>query len=98
MRISFWNGQWNRALLGVLGAGTAMTSASCLHVSSDPIEVKPIHVVVDVNVRVDRQLDEFFAFEQKYQQPTSATQPSASSLSPPRTTQSVASDVKTIEQ
>lgn len=30
-----------------------------------PIEVKPIHITVDVNVRIDRQLDEFFAFEEQ---------------------------------
>ena len=28
-----------------------------------PIEVKPIHITVDVNVRVDRELDQFFSFE-----------------------------------
>jgi hypothetical protein len=27
---------------------------------TDPIEVRPIHVTVDVNVRVDRALDDFF--------------------------------------
>ena len=32
-------------------------------VQTDPIEVKPIHVTVDVNVRVQRELDEFFDFE-----------------------------------
>jgi len=54
---------------------------SCVHVSSDPVEVKPIHIVMDVNVRIDRQLDEFFAFENKYQPPPTtqaATQPTAS--------------------
>ena len=30
-----------------------------------PIEVKPIHITVDVNVRIDRELDEFFAFEEE---------------------------------
>ena len=30
----------------------------CLSVK--PIEVKPIHVTVDVNVKVDRALDDFF--------------------------------------
>lgn len=48
-------------------------ATSCARVSVDPIEVKPIHVVVDVNVRIDRELDEFFAFEDKYRPPT--TQP-----------------------
>jgi hypothetical protein len=37
---------------------------------------QPIHLIVDVNVRVDRQLDDFFAFEQEVA-PTTApvTQP-----------------------
>jgi hypothetical protein len=51
---------------------------SCAHVKVDPIEVKPIHIVHDINIRVDRQLDEFFAFQEKMAastQPTAATQP-----------------------
>ena len=41
-------------------------------VKVDPIEVKPIHIVHDINIRVERQLDEFFAFQD---QPAAATQP-----------------------
>lgn len=60
-------------LLALLGA------TSCVHVSSDPI-----HIVADINVtvRVERQLDDFFAFEAKYAGPTTtqsaATKPTAS--------------------
>lgn len=32
----------------------------CFHVSTDPIEVKPIHITVDVNVKVEKALDDFF--------------------------------------
>jgi len=32
----------------------------CLNVKTEPIEVKPIHITVDVNVKVDRALDDFF--------------------------------------
>jgi hypothetical protein len=32
----------------------------CLSVKTEPIEVKPIHVTVDVNVKVDKALDDFF--------------------------------------
>jgi hypothetical protein len=42
-----------------------------------PIEVKPIHITVDVNVRVDHELDNFFAFED---QPT--TKPGAAAPNP----------------
>jgi hypothetical protein len=34
--------------------------AGCLNVKTEPIEVKPIHITVDVNVRVERALDDFF--------------------------------------
>ncbi len=48
---------------------------SCARVKVDPIEVKPIHIVHDINIRVDRQLDEFFAFQEKMAatQPTTTT-------------------------
>lgn len=52
-----------------------MSFTSCVHVSSDPIEVKPIHITADINLRIDRKLDDFFAFEDKYQ-PPAATQAS----------------------
>ena len=59
-------------MIWCLGGGVLLLP-SCVHVSSDPIEVKPIHIVADINLRVDRQLDDFFAFENKYQ--GSTTQP-----------------------
>jgi len=34
--------------------------AGCINVKTAPIEVRPIHVTVDVNVRVERALDDFF--------------------------------------
>jgi hypothetical protein len=52
---------------------------SCAHVKVDPIEVKPIHIVHDINIRVDRQLDEFFAFQEKM---SASTQPTATQPSP----------------
>jgi hypothetical protein len=32
-------------------------------VQSAPIEIKPIHITMDINLRVQRELDEFFDFE-----------------------------------
>ncbi|SDR66243.1 YnbE family lipoprotein [Opitutus sp. GAS368] len=32
----------------------------CLNVTTAPIEVKPIHITVDVNVKVEKALDDFF--------------------------------------
>lgn len=43
-----------RALLPLLVLGTL---SGCLHVTMDPIQV---NAVVDVNVKVDKALDDFF--------------------------------------
>jgi hypothetical protein len=37
-----------------------------------PIRVEPIHITVDVNVRIDRELDQFFAFEEELEPATTA--------------------------
>ncbi len=44
-------------------------------VETAPIEVRPIHVIVDVNVRVQRELDEFFDFEQQVDPAKGKAQP-----------------------
>jgi len=45
----------------------ALLLGGCIEhrVKTEPIEVKPIHITVDVNVRVkvDKELDEFFDFQ-----------------------------------
>ena len=41
-------------------------------VQSAPIEIKPIHITMDINLRVQRELDEFFDFENT-PAPTNAT-------------------------
>lgn len=47
--------------LRLLGCVALLAVASgCVRVSTDPIEVRPIQINVDVNVRVDRALDDFF--------------------------------------
>ena len=39
---------------------------SCTHkVEVQPVKIEPIHLTVDLNVRVDRRLDEFFANEEE---------------------------------
>ena len=59
-----------------------MLLPSCARVSVDPIEVKPIHIVHDINIRVDRQLDEFFAFQEKM---GATTQPATTTATPAQT-------------
>lgn len=52
------------ALCTLLG----LLATSCGHtVDVKPIRVEPIHVTMDVNIRVDKELDQFFAFEEELQ-------------------------------
>ena len=44
----------------LLAATLPLLQAGCLNVKTAPIEVKPIHITVDVNVRVEKALDDFF--------------------------------------
>ena len=56
-------------LLALLAAGIAL-SAGCLSLKTAPIEVKPIHITVDVNVKVDQALKNFFGkIDQQAAQP-----------------------------
>lgn len=38
----------------------ALLFTGCIRLSTDPIEVKPIHMTVDINVRIERAVDDFF--------------------------------------
>jgi hypothetical protein len=46
--------------LFLLLAAVALSVSGCLSLKTEPIEVKPIHITVDVNVKVDKALDDFF--------------------------------------
>jgi hypothetical protein len=58
-------------------------AAGCTQVSVQGGE-KPIHLIVDVNIKVDRELDQFFAFEKQL-----PTQPSTTQTTAPATTQAI---------
>ena len=47
-------------LVGTLLLLTVMACSTHHEVEVKPVEVKPIHITIDVNVRVDRALDDFF--------------------------------------
>jgi Skp family chaperone for outer membrane proteins len=51
-----------KQILLVLSALFILTAAACTQhrVEVAPVEVKPIHITIDVNVKVDRALDNFF--------------------------------------
>ena len=46
----------------LLFAAFVLLQVGCTHheVQVAPVEVKPIHITIDVNVKVDRALDNFF--------------------------------------
>lgn len=45
-----------------LCAALAFTSWGCTRheVELKPVEIKPIHITIDVNVKIDKELDDFF--------------------------------------
>jgi hypothetical protein len=68
--------QVSKAMAGALLAAAA-TLTACqpkVQVETAPIEVKPIHITVDVNFRIQKELADFFSFENDV---ASASQPGA---------------------
>jgi hypothetical protein len=61
--------------------------AGCARVAVDPIEVKPVPIQIEhnVNIRVDRELQEFFAFERQAAQQSAATQAAVTPATMPTT-------------
>jgi Skp family chaperone for outer membrane proteins len=64
----------------LLSALFVLIAAGCTQhkVEVAPVEVKPIHITIDVNVKVDRALDNFFedidAAEEKIEDRSTATE------------------------
>jgi hypothetical protein len=48
-----------RAMLGVCSL-MLVAGNGCIRIKSDPVEVKPIYITVDVNLKVERELEDFF--------------------------------------
>ena len=50
-------------ILILLGALSVLAAAGCTQhkVEVAPVEIKPIHITIDVNVKVDRALDDFLS-------------------------------------
>ena len=67
-------------ILILLGALSILAAAGCTQhkVEVAPVEIKPIHITIDVNVKVDRALDDFFgdidAAEEKIKDSSTATE------------------------
>jgi hypothetical protein len=87
------------ALTGPAAMAVALAASSCARLETEnkvdvrPIEVKPIHITVDVNVRVDRELDNFFAFEDQ-----ATTKPATRPAAAPTTTPATAPATTTTTQ
>ena len=48
-------------LAAVVAALSAIHGCSVKHdVKVEPVEIKPIHITMDINVKVDREVDAFF--------------------------------------
>ncbi len=51
----------------------------CVHTKSEidvaPIEIKPIHITIDVNVKVDKALNDFFGDLDKLESKTETSTP-----------------------
>lgn len=48
-------------VLGLGWVSLVITAACTKHeVDVKPVEIKPIHITIDINVKVDRALDDFF--------------------------------------
>ena len=64
----------------LLSALCVLIAAGCTQhrVEVAPVEIKPIHITIDVNVKVDRALDDFFgdidAAEEKIDDSSTATE------------------------
>ena len=55
-----------------------MQSCQTRHeVEVKPVEVKPIHITIDVNVKVDRALDDFIGDVYEYRKSDAAAKPSS---------------------
>ncbi len=49
-------------LSGIIVANLFLAASCTSHqVEVKPVEIKPIHITIDVNVKVDRALDNFFS-------------------------------------
>jgi len=54
---------WMRTVLILSAVPLFSLQAGCTRHEVDvkPVEIKPIHITIDVNVKVDRALDDFFS-------------------------------------
>ncbi len=54
--------RWIVAVTGIVGV---VVGIGCARIEVAPIEVKPIHITMDINLKIDRSLDDFFSYQNK---------------------------------
>ncbi|MBE3133099.1 MAG: hypothetical protein IMZ55_06475 [Acidobacteria bacterium] len=48
-------------LAGALATALAMPACNTSHtVKVEPVEIKPIHITMDINIKIEREVDDFF--------------------------------------
>ena len=62
----------------ILGLTLCAAAGGCARLAVEGGD-KPIHIVMDVNIKIDQKLDQFFAYEDRT--PGAATQPTTSTAS-----------------
>ena len=67
--VKTFNLLWSNAKMNRYQKSLALLLFSCLlslqactqhEIEVKPVEIKPIHITIDVNIKVDRALDDFF--------------------------------------
>ena len=69
------------AMFPIAVAAGGLLLSACAHVKVDPIEVKEIHIVHDVNIHVDKELNDYFAFQEQAATTQSTTAPTTQTAS-----------------
>ena len=70
-------------------AGASGLAGGCARLAVEGGD-KPIHIVMDINIKIDQKLDQFFAFEEQAPTAAPATRPAETAALKP-------SDIKTID-
>ncbi len=70
-----------------IAVGAVIVLGSCTQhtVRVEPVEVKPIHVTMDINLRVQKELQQFFDFEEQVTPQSSSSESSKGSKQPAET-------------
>ena len=58
-RLTEWDRRMREAIFTIFLIGLPWIGG-CIRVKTDPIRVEPIHITMDVNVRISRELENFF--------------------------------------